>query len=239
VKIRISTFVSCFTSNYLRFVNEQERLIILIVENIESIPFEARKDSALIFNNLMRKNIANFASYMLENFDIVKRLIEGYEQPDAALNCGSMIRECIRHNSLASAILSSEYLWKFFDSYVHFPNFEVASDAFNSLRDLLVTVKNKSISSAFLDAHFTEVFMHYEILLKKGNYVTRRRALKLLGELLLDRSNFNIMIRFIASREHLKVMLPPSCSTLPCPNTDIPSNHFMATSGLIILRGFA
>jgi calcium binding protein 39 len=182
----------------------QEGLIVLLVENIESIPFEARKDSALIFNNLMRKNIANFSSYMLENFDIVKRLIEGYEQPDAALNCGSMIRECIRHNALASAILNSEYLWKFFDTYVHFPNFEVASDAFNSMRDLLVTVKNKSISSAFLDMHFDDVFQHYEVLLRKGNYVTRRRALKLLGELLLDRTNFNVMIRYIASREHLK-----------------------------------
>lgn len=183
----------------------------MLVENIESIPFEARKDSALIFNNLMRKNIANFSSYMLENFDIVKRLIEGYEQPDAALNCGSMIRECIRHNALASAILNSEYLWKFFDSYVHFPNFEVASDAFNSMRDLLVTVKNKSISSAFLDMHFEEVFQHYEVLLRKGNYVTRRRALKLLGELLLDRTNFNVMIRYIASREHLKASYRKCC----------------------------
>ena len=154
----------------------------------------------------MRKNIANFAGYVSDNFDIVKRLIEGYEQPDAALNCGSMIRECIRHSNLATAILNSEYLWKFFDSYVHFPNFEVASDAFNSLRDLLVTVKNKTISSTFLETHFDEVFGHYEVLLKKGNYVTRRRALKLLGELLLDRSNFNVMIRFIASRDHLKVM---------------------------------
>ena len=181
-------------------------MIALIVENIESIPFEARKDSALIFNNLMRKNIANFAGYVSDNFDIVKRLIEGYEQPDAALNCGSMIRECIRHSNLATSILNSEYLWKFFDSYVHFPNFEVASDAFNSLRDLLVTVKNKTISSTFLETHFDEVFGHYEVLLKKGNYVTRRRALKLLGELLLDRSNFNVMIRFIASRDHLKVM---------------------------------
>ena len=185
----------------------------MLVENIESIPFEARKDSALIFNNLMRKNIANFSSYMLENFDIVKRLIEGYEQPDAALNCGSMIRECIRHNALASAILNSEYLWKFFDSYVHFPNFEVASDAFNSMRDLLVTVKNKSISSAFLDMHFQEVFQHYEVLLRKGNYVTRRRALKLLGELLLDRTNFNVMIRYIASREHLKASYRKCCRT--------------------------
>ena len=90
-------------------------MIALIVENIESIPFEARKDSALIFNNLMRKNIANFAGYVSDNFDIVKRLIEGYEQPDAALNCGSMIRECIRHSNLATSILNSEYLWKFFE----------------------------------------------------------------------------------------------------------------------------
>ena len=83
----------------------------------------------------------------------------------------------------AKKILNSEYLWKFFDSYVHFPNFEVASDAFNSLRDLLITVKNKSTASTFLDNNFEEVFSHYEILLKKGNYVTRRRALKLLGDL--------------------------------------------------------
>jgi calcium binding protein 39 len=81
----------------------------------------------------------------------------------------------------------------------------VASDAFNSLRDLLVTVENKNISSTFLDNNFEEVFIHYEVLLKKGNYVTRRRALKLLGELLLDRSNFNLMIRYIASKDHLKV----------------------------------
>lgn len=153
----------------------------------------------------MRKNIAGFSTYVMENFDIVKRLIEGYEHPDAALSCGSMLRECIHHNKLADTILKSDYLWKFFDSYVHFPNFEVASDAFNSLRDLLVTVENKTISSTFLDNNFEEVFTHYEVLLKKGNYVTRRRALKLLGELLLDRSNFNLMIRYIASKDHLKV----------------------------------
>jgi calcium binding protein 39 len=177
----------------------------LIIENIEHIPFEARKDSALIFNNLMRKNIAGFTTYVMEKFDVVKRLIEGYEHPDAALSCGSMLRECIHHSRLAESILKSEYLWNFFDSYVHFPNFEVASDAFNSLRDLLVTVTNKSISSTFLDSNFEDVFTHYEILLKKGNYVTRRRALKLLGELLLDRNNFNIMIRYIASKDNLKV----------------------------------
>ena len=39
---------------------------------------------------------------------------------------------------------------------------------------------------------------------RSGNYVTRRQSLKLLGELLLDRSNFAIMTRYIASPAHLK-----------------------------------
>jgi calcium binding protein 39 len=199
-------------------------LITLIVENIENMPFEARKDAALIFNNLMRKNIANFADYVLEGFTVVvSKLIHGYEHSDCALNCGSMLRECVRHDALAEAILNSEHLWKIFDSYVHLPNFEVASDAFNSLRDLLVTAKNKRIAATFLDAQYEAVFQHYEELLKNGNYVTRRRSLKLLGELLLDRSNFRVMMRYIASRDHLKTIM--NFLRDPSPNIQFEAFH--------------
>jgi calcium binding protein 39 len=37
------------------------------------------------------------------------------------------------------------------------------------------------------------VFVKYRTLLKSENYVTRRMSLKMLGELLLDRSNFQTM----------------------------------------------
>ena len=203
---------------------QSEGLIALIVENIENMPFEARKDAALIFNNLMRKNIANFADYVLDGFAVlVSKIINGYEHPDCALNCGSMLRECVRHDALAEAILQSQYLWKIFDSYVHLPNFEVASDAFNSLRDLLVTTKNKRIAATFLDTQFDTVFLHYEQLLQQGNYVTRRRALKLLGELLLDRSNFRVMMRYIASRDHLKTIM--NFLRDPSPNIQFEAFH--------------
>lgn len=114
-------------------------------------------------------------------------LMDGYLSPDIALSCGSMLRECIRHDGLAKALLASEQIWTFFDTYVHLPNFDVASDAFNTLRDLMTTVKNKSISSEFLYSQYDVVFSKYERLLKSENYVTRRRSLKLLAELLLDR----------------------------------------------------
>jgi calcium binding protein 39 len=57
-----------------------------------------------------------------------------------------MLRECIRHDNLATNILKSKYIWNFFDVYIHLPNFDVASDSFNTLRELLITSKNKSIS---------------------------------------------------------------------------------------------
>jgi calcium binding protein 39 len=37
--------------------------------------------------------------------------------------------------------------------------------------------------------------------------VTKRQSLKLLGELLLDRANFNIMTRYISDKENLKLMM--------------------------------
>lgn len=44
-------------------------------------------------------------------------------------------------------------------------------------------------------------------LLYSENYVTRRQALKLLGELLLDRHNFQTMTRYISSPDNLKLMM--------------------------------
>jgi calcium binding protein 39 len=162
-------------------------LMIILVDKLSSIPFEARKDAAAIFNNLMHKDTMAFSAYVLQHFPTVLTLIDGYRVPEIALGCGSMVRECVRHDDLARAILSSYKIWMFFDTYVHLPNFDVASDAFNTLRDLLTTTKNKTISSEFLNLQYDTVFAKYETLLLSDNYVTRRRSLKLLAELLLDR----------------------------------------------------
>lgn len=154
---------------------------------IFSVDYQARKDTAQIFNNLIHKNICNFAGYVEAHFSMVLELMGYYTIPDVALTCGTMLRECIRYDDLARAALDCELLWAFFDTYVHLPNFDAASDAFNTLRDLLTTARNKLISSEFLERHYDKVFTKYELMLHSENYVTRRRSLKLLGELLLDR----------------------------------------------------
>ena len=157
----------------------QNDLLVKLVEHIEILPFEARKDTAHIFNNLLRKNQCDFPIYVHEHFEeFVFQLVKCYDNPDAALSCGSMLRECIRFDELANKLLYSDYLWLFFDDYVHLRNFEIASDSFNTLRDLLTTPKNKTISSVFLQSNYELVMQHYENLLNSDNFVTRWRSLK-------------------------------------------------------------
>jgi calcium binding protein 39 len=198
---------------------QQDGLMLALIANLNILPFEGRKDASQIFNNLIHKNINNFVSYMRDNIASVFTLIDSYALPDVALCCGSMLRECIRHDDLARLILASNNFWKLFDSYVDLPNFEVASDAFNTLKDLLTTTRNKSISADFLEQNYDKVFPKYEILLSSENYVTRRRSLKLLGELLLDRrfafyyySAEILLIKLLC--EHLCVLIYSATSVL-------------------------
>ena len=56
-----------------------------------------------------------------------------YDNPEIALNCGTMLRECIRYEPLARLVLYSEHFIKFF-GFVEMSTFDIASDAFSSFR---------------------------------------------------------------------------------------------------------
>lgn len=83
-----------------------------------------------------------------------------------------MLRECIRYEPLARGVLGSELLWLFFDSYVHLPNFDVASDAFATLRDLLT--RNKGAASEFLSERWALLVQEPCV----GPFSTRRHYVK-------------------------------------------------------------
>lgn len=44
-----------------------------------------------------------------------------------------------------------------------------------------------------------------QVLLQSENYVTKRKALKLLHEMLIDRRYQPMMLRYVSSKDHLKV----------------------------------
>ncbi|KAF5949472.1 hypothetical protein HYC85_011465 [Camellia sinensis] len=44
-------------------------------------------------------------------------------------------------------------------------------------------------------------------LLESSNYITRRQAVKLLGDILLDRSNSAAMMRYVNSKDNLRILM--------------------------------
>jgi len=99
---------------------------------------QAKKDVAQIFNNLLRRQIGTRSptvEYLGAREQILFDLLKGYDNPDVALNCGMILRECIRHESLAKLLLHSPNFYLFFD-YVDTSTFDIASDAFTTFKVL-------------------------------------------------------------------------------------------------------
>ena len=137
--------------------------------------------------------------------DILLGMVRSYERPDVALNYGLMLREAVRHERLASILLHEEETFTTLFRCIESPHFDVASDAFATCRDVLT--RHKAIVADFLQGQYDRFFALYLQLIISENYVTRRQSLKLLSELLLDRSNFAVMTRFIAEPAHLKAIM--------------------------------
>lgn len=185
--------------------NNSHNLLLLLLYNIKKFEFEARKDVAQIFTYLLRHHKTQSVHYIQQHSDILRLLIDGYNDTDIALNCGAILREIIRHEELCSLILNNLYLMNNLFELVQLNTFDIASDAFATFKLLLT--KHKRIAADWLNNNFTLFCNKYSILLQNGNYVTKRQSLKLLGELLLARSNFNVMMMYINSSENLKIMM--------------------------------
>ncbi|GFS38444.1 protein Mo25, partial [Nephila pilipes] len=182
-------------------------MLLLLVQNLPRIDFEGKKDVVQIFSNILRRQIGTrlpTVEYICTKPEILFTLMKGYEKQDIALNCGTMLRECIHYEALAKIILYSDEFYNFF-RYVEVSTFDIASDAFSTFKELLT--RHKVLCSEFLEMNYDRVFSHYQHLLNSENYVTKRQSLKLLGELLLDRHNFTIMTRYISSPDNLKLMM--------------------------------
>ncbi|XP_065573841.1 protein Mo25-like [Artemia franciscana] len=182
-------------------------LLIMLVNNLPKVDFESKKDVCTIFNNLLRRQIGSrhpTVDYLVSKPQILFTLVNGYKYQEISLICGSMLRECARHEALTRIIITSDEFYTFFQ-FVEVSNFEMATDAFMTFKELIT--KHKILSADYLENNYDKFFDSYQHLLHSENYATRRQSLKLLGELLLDRHNFSVMTRYISNPDNLKLMM--------------------------------
>lgn len=102
-------------------------LLLALIQNISKLDFEARKDVAQIFNNLLRRQIGSrwpTVEYLasgggsIQNGsaaaaggtgrEVVFATLRGYEDEDVALNTGMILKEMVRHEALCEILLYSD-----------------------------------------------------------------------------------------------------------------------------------
>jgi len=185
----------------------KEGVLSLFVQNLPSLGWEGRKDLVHCWSILLRQKVDESyccVQYIENHVDLLDFLVVCYKNLEIALNCGNMLRECIKYPTLAKYILESSSFELFFH-YVELPNFDIASDALNTFKDLLT--KHEDAVSEFVSSHYEQFFGLYTRLLSSTNYVTRRQSVKFLSEFLLEAPNAQIMKRYILDVHYLNIMI--------------------------------
>ncbi|KAK4205787.1 Mo25-like protein [Triangularia verruculosa] len=160
---------------------------------------------------------------------VLVELCKAYDYKESATPAGTVLREVLKNEAAAAVILYDDgdeigssargvgginpdrpqtgngVFWKFFE-WIDKSSFEVAADAFTTFRELLT--KHKDLVPKYLAVNFDLFFSRYNsVLVQSNSYVTKRQSIKLLGEILLDRSNYNVMTAYVDRGEHLKICM--------------------------------
>ncbi|KAJ3683859.1 hypothetical protein LUZ60_014086 [Juncus effusus] len=185
----------------------KQDVLSLFVYKLPSLGWEARKDLVNCWSVLLWQQVdSNYccAQYLENHVDLLDFLVACYNNIEIALNCGNMLRECIKHESLAKHILESASFELFF-KYAELPNFDIASDALSTFKDLLT--RHETTVAQFLSSNYEQFFELYARLLVSSNYLTRRQSVKFLSEFLLEPPNSQIMKRYILEVRYLRIMM--------------------------------
>ena len=231
--------------------NPLNRLLPQLLEHMGYLPFESRKHVAAIFNYLMvaglegrdadlyKPVMIGFREYVALHYEtFLTVIVQGHEQDatsgDIALHFGSMYRACLRHSELYQQLVgtsdrAARYVFPFLDTFVHYSNFDVASDAMESVRLVFLAGGDKItddasaqemavVTAEFLTRDYEEVWdqrFNPKLLSTQANYMTRRVALQILSAVLLTRTNYNVMIRYVDSRTNLILIMDLLRDTSP------------------------
>jgi len=196
-------------------------LIVTLLNKLPQLAFESKKDVAAIFNYLLvcgldgtdaelySPTMHAFGRFVQCHFSqVLDPIMAGHDSaiPDVVLHCGSMYRACVKTPILYQELVATsdrvqQYVLVFLDKYCHSPNFDVASDAMESLRVVFTANDAADFLQRDYKALFEDLFQSQ--LLSHSNYIIRRMALQILSTVLLKRSNYSVMMQYVVSKQNL------------------------------------
>jgi len=182
-------------------------LPVQLLARIDSIDFEAQKEAIRLFGAALQhaprlELKQRMVDYLQDRQQMSEVLLGGCGKPEIALHCGLLLRSCARYAELAEFLLDARGAFRLMHLVRH-PSFDIASDAFACLRELLLM--QRDVAAKYVQAHFDEFFTHFNGLLQIDDYVVQRQASNLLGEMLLSPDFAQIMFVYVSDHRYLQV----------------------------------
>lgn len=179
-----------------------------LIYNLRRLDFDSRKDVLIVFSTLLRRQTGSKSptvEYLINSKpEIIIMLLKGPENEEVGLICGQILRDCIKFEVINKFILYNPLFWNFF-KYVKNPIFEIATDAFTTLHDLLTVYKK--LVSEFLAKNYDSFVTSINQLIQLDNYVTKRQSVRLLSELVLQKQNQIFLNKFFDDTNNLKLIM--------------------------------
>lgn len=175
-----------------------------LVAQLDFLDFESRKSVMRTVNAIIKfLPHDTLLEYMEQRSDYVKMLLDGSGKPEVFIHCSSVLRASMRSEALVAKLLGQGAAVRLTE-LAGSSDFDISSEAFASLRDLLLILP--SAAEPYLQANFESFFGAYHNLLQDSeSYPTRRRALKLLSEVLMCRPLLAVMIKYVSSSDFLQL----------------------------------
>ncbi|RLV95819.1 Calcium-binding protein [Spathaspora sp. JA1] len=212
--------------NYLVHQVIQSDCLFHLISNLNKLDFDSRKDVVALFSHLSRRQFTTsntnnntntdaslatnnttstmFVDYLTRvNPDVLSMLIKGPESRETGLICGQILRECIKYEQVNRIVLNHPLFWNYF-KYVEIPVFEIATDSFTTLHDLLID--HKKLTVEWLGKNYDKFMVCCNQLISSKNYVTKRQTIKLLSDL-LKRHNQEFINRYFDDTNNLKFIM--------------------------------
>jgi calcium binding protein 39 len=189
---------------------------------------EAYQSAMKDFRDFIDANFDEIMPLLVDGHNCGAAIInKAINTPDVVLHSGTMFRSCIKHLVMYEKLVATSqnverFVFPFLDTYAHSPNFDCASDAMDSLKLILtggaegetdqdLQYARYQQAATFLERDYEAIwdqrFNAKLLSSKESNYLIRRMALQILATVLLTRSNYKIMVKYIASKTNLMLVM--------------------------------
>lgn len=175
-----------------------------MLEVLPKLEFEAAKDAMWLFNQILQIGTQPVVDYIRRRKEILQMLLRGCGNAEVSLHSNVMVRSCVKQAQIVELLFEAGFVQGLLNLVRH-ENFDVSSDAFCSVRELLLAHKNLTASHIVADPE--GFFGAYNPSLLSEDYFTKRQSLRLLADIVLDPSFAIVLPSYVSNDKFLQIIM--------------------------------